>query len=291
MVFEVRDLWPQSAVQLGELRNPWAKRLASRLEESCYRRARRIVVVTDGIKGRLLDRGYPGEKLVMIPNGANTEIYSPREPDKELGERLGIGPDQFVAIYTGLHGLAQGLETILETASRLRSESGIVFLLLGDGPRKEALVKQAEKMKLPNVVFHDAVPERELPRYLSVADVGLHTLRRLDVSAIALPAKIFSYMACGLPVILAMEGEAARLLQEADGGIAVEPESPEALADALLQLKAAPAQRERYGFRGVEFVRANYSRQELAKRLAALLDEVDREGSRTWPEARSHRAQ
>ena len=277
MVFEVRDLWPESAVELGELRGARAQRLATWLEERCYQRARRIVVVTEDFKARLTARGYPPEKLVVIPNGANTEVFSPRPRDTTLLKELGIDTDQYVAIFTGLHGLAQGMDTILEAAQLLRSEPGITFLLVGEGPLKPALVERASKMAMENVVFHGAVREPELPRYLSLADVGLHAYRRLPILRGALPVKMFSYMASGLPVVLAAEGEAGRLLQTARAGVVVPPEVPRALADAVLQMKAAPDLAQRYGRAGLSFVRANYSRQELARQLARTLEKVSSE--------------
>jgi glycosyltransferase involved in cell wall biosynthesis len=279
LVFEVRDLWPESAVELGELRNKRAQRLATWLEERCYRRAKRIVVVTGGIEARLVERGRSPQKLVLIPNGANTEVFSPRPPDTALRKELGIDADRYIAIYTGLHGLAQGLETVLEAARLLRSDPDIVFLLVGDGPRKPVLVEMAGEMRLENVIFRGAVAERELPRYLSLANVGVHAYRRMAICRGALPVKMFSYMASGLPVVLAAEGEAGRLLREADAGVVVPPENPGAFAQAILELKSASEVGKLYAQAGVAYVRANYSRQELAQRLVSALEEVSSETS------------
>lgn len=273
-VFEVRDLWPESAVQLGELRNPRAVAWATRLEEACYCRARRIVTVTEGIRQRLLARGYPANKIALIPNGANTDLYTPRPLDLATRSRLGIAPDAVLVVFTGLHGLAQGLETVLLAADELRTHSTVQFLFVGDGPRKADLVQMARRMALPNVHFHDAVPEVELPSLLAAADVGLHTARRLDISAGTLPVKMFSYMASGLPVVMAIEGEAAELVQQAQAGIVVAPEDPAALAQAILTLAADPALRAECGQRGRALVEARYSRQALAAQLANLLQQV-----------------
>jgi colanic acid biosynthesis glycosyl transferase WcaI len=274
LVFEVRDLWPESAVELGELANPRAIRLATRLEEACYRRARQIVVVTQGIHDGLIERGYPAAKLALIPNGANTELYTPRPASQALRRQLGIGPEQFVVVYTGLHGLVHGLETALQAAGELRERPDILFLLVGDGPDKARLAQIAEEMGLSNVRFHDAVPEAELPGYIALADVGLATTRRLGIMRGALPVKMFSYMACERPVLLAMEGEAVRLLERAQAGIAVPPEQPKALAEAILELQGDPAARLTYGRRGRELVKAEFSRQALAQQLERLLRTV-----------------
>ena len=271
LVFEVRDLWPESAVQLGELSHPRAIRLAAWLEESCYRRARHIVVVTKGIYDRLVERGCSTDQLTLIPNGANTELYTPRPINQTLRRQLGIPPDQFVVIYAGLHGLAHGLETALQAADQLRDRPDILFLLVGDGPQKAALMQMAKEMALPNVRFHDAVPEPDLPGYVALADVGLDTRRRIGISQGTLPVKMFSYMACGRPVLLSIEGEAVRLLDRAQAGVVVPPEKPEALAQAILDLQADPSAREAFGRRGRVFVEANYSRQGFACQLDQLL--------------------
>lgn len=274
LVFEVRDLWPESAVQLGELSHPYAVRLTTWLEEACYHRASHIVVVTQGIFDRLVERGYPATKLTSIPNGANTELYTPRPINQILRRQLDIAPEQFVVIYTGLHGLAHGLETALQAASRLRDRSDILFLFVGDGPRKVALMQMAQEMSLPNVRFHDAVPETDLPDYIALADVGLDTRRRIGISQGTLPVKMFSYMACERPVLLSIEGEAIQLLDRAQAGVTVPPESPEALAQAILDLQANPAKRVAFGRNGRTFVETNFSRQRLAQQVVQLLEQV-----------------
>lgn len=279
LVFEVRDLWPESAVQLGELSSPRALAWATRLEEACYRRARRIVAVTEGIRQRLLERGYAPGKVVFIPNGANTDLYTPRPLDLATRRRLGLAPEAFLVIFTGLHGLAQGLETVLHAADRLRDHPAVQFLFVGEGPRKADLVQMARRMALPNVHFHDAVPEAELPPLLAAADVGLHTARRLEISSGTLPVKMFSYMASGLPVVMAIEGEAAELVQQAQAGLVVPPEDPDALAEAILTLRGDPALRAVFGQRGRALVEERFSRQALAKQLEHLLLEVHKEQS------------
>lgn len=273
MVFEVRDLWPESAVALGELRSLKAQKLATRLEERCYRSARLVVAVTEGIKTRLAHRGVPPAKLALIPNGANTELFSPRARDADLRVKLGIAEDAYVAIYTGLLGLVADLDTVLEAAQLLKSEPDIVFLIIGDGPRREVLLEKAEQMRLTNVDFHPAVEERELPRFLSVADVGLHANPDLEICRGGLPVKLFSYMASGLPVLLAGEGEPQRLVETAEAGLVVAPEDPRALADGILSMKALPDTR-RYAEAGAAHVRARYSRRDLAQRLVEALESI-----------------
>jgi glycosyltransferase involved in cell wall biosynthesis len=274
LVFEVRDLWPESAVALGELKNPRFIRWATWLEEACYHRARRIVVVTHGIYDRLVERRIPENKLSLIPNGANTALFH-YQPDAGAAVRreLGVG-DRFLVVYAGIHGIAQGLETVLQAAQRLEEDmraSDIHFLMIGDGPCKADLLRLRAEMKLSNVTMLDAQPRETIPAYLSTADVALVPLRRLEIFKGALPSKIFDAWACECPIVLSMEGEARRVLERAQAGVYVEPESPEILAEAILALSKDPDRCRSYGESGRRFVEAYYSRQAQARRLADLL--------------------
>lgn len=272
LVFEVRDLWPESAVELGELRGKRAIALATHMEELCYHRARHIVAATQGIRDTLIRRGCSPTKITLITNGANTLTYRPQPINRYLRTQLGIPEDAFVIIYVGLHGLAHGLDTALQTAELLR-ESAIQFLFVGDGPMKSALVDKATEMSLTNVRFHPAVPESDLSSLIATADVGLDTRRRISISRGTLPVKMFSYMACEKPVILCIEGEAAELVQDTETGLVVPPESPELLAEAILDLRANPELRAQLGRRGRALVEERFSRQALAARLEKLLRE------------------
>jgi glycosyltransferase involved in cell wall biosynthesis len=274
MVFEVRDLWPESAVVLGELKNTRVIKLSTWLEEACYRRALRIIAVTKGIKDRLIERGFPDSKIALIPNGANTELYKPQPINLALRRQLNIPGDKFVVIYAGLHGLAHGLETLLQTANLLHDDPNIFFLLLGQGPRKVALIELADDLDLPNVMFHDAVPEANLPNYITIANLGLDTRRKVSISGGTLPVKMFSYMACEVPVVLSIEGEATQLLAKAQAGIAVDPENPEALARAIIELKENPGICKMYGQNGRAFVEQEFSRQKFAEYLGQILEET-----------------
>ena len=278
LVFEVRDLWPQSAIELGELHNPRAIRMAEALEGLCYQRSVRMVAVTRGILQELLRRGHPEEKLVWIPNGANTVLYQPRPKDPEIVKGLGL-EGKFVAIYTGLHGLIHGMECIIECARILRDQKDLLFLLLGGGVKKGELKAMAEGYGLRNILFLPEQPESELPRYLSCADAGLATTKRLKLCEGTLPVKMFSYMACGLPVILAVNGEAREVLTEAGAGLHVEPENPVQLAQAVMRLKENAPLKEEYGRKGRDFVMRHYDRKKLAERLEKVLREVTEAGA------------
>jgi colanic acid biosynthesis glycosyl transferase WcaI len=274
LIFEVRDLWPESAIELGELTNPRAIAWATRLENACYQRARLIVVVTQGILERLLDRGIHPGKLYLAPNGANVEMFHFDETAHAcLRQELGL-QDAFIAIYAGIHGIAQGLETVIEAAERLKENPGIHFLLVGDGPKKAELVELAQRYQLPNLTFISEQPRQAMIAYLSAADVALIPLRNLELFKGALPSKIFDAWACELPVLINFEGEAREIVEAAQAGIGIPPEDPQALADALRRLQPAREERREMGERGRQFTIERYSRQTQARRLAEKLEDI-----------------
>jgi len=273
LVFEVRDLWPESAVALGELKNPRFIRWATRLEEGCYARARRIVVVTEGIRQRLAARGY-GDKLALIPNGANTDLFHP-DPDGAAALRARLGLEgRFVVLYAGVHGLAQGLETVLEAAHWLQTVPQVHFLFVGEGPCKADLRALKDRLGLTNVTLLPECPRSEMPAFFSAADVALVPLRRLELFQGAVPSKMFDAWACACPVLLSIGGEARAVLEQAGGGLFVEPEDPAALAAAINRLQAHPEPLRLWGQAGREFTVAHYSRQAQAARLEALLSMI-----------------
>jgi colanic acid biosynthesis glycosyl transferase WcaI len=282
LVFEVRDLWPESAVVLGEMTNPRAVALAGKLEEMCYNRARCVVVVTEGIQRRLWERGF-GRKAVLIPNGANTELFHPdAQAGKLLRAELGL-EDKFLIVYAGIHGVAQGLETVLLAARLLslrpQEAPETHFLFVGEGPRKAGLLDLRDKLALSNVTMLSEQPRSQMPAYLSAADLALVPLRRLELFRGALPSKIFDAWACACPVLLSIDGEARQVLEQANGGVFIAPEDEEQMAQAVLQLKDDPDRLRHYGQNGRRFVEANYSRTRLATRLESLLSTVVRGGA------------
>ena len=274
-VFEVRDLWPESAVVLGELHSPRAIALATRLEELCYNRASRVVVVTEGIRQRLLARGQAAEKLVLIPNGANTELFQPQPAlGAEFRQQHGLRPDDFVVAYAGIHGIAQGLETVLQAAQMLCDQGNIRFVMVGEGPVKADLQQLRSDLGLDNVLMLPEQPRTSMPAVLSAADVALVPLRKVELFEHAVPSKLFDAWACGCPVLLSIDGEARRVLEAANGGMFVPPEDPPALARAINQLALLPDRGRSLGANGRRFTEERYSRQAQARQLEQLLSSV-----------------
>jgi colanic acid biosynthesis glycosyl transferase WcaI len=272
-VMEVRDLWPESAVALGELSNPRFIALAEKLEKFLYDRAVKVVVVTRGIADKLACK-IPAEKIVLIPNGANTELYRPAAKDPALRKSLGLDESSFVVCYTGLMGLAHGLEFVLEAARIAATDRDICFLFIGDGIRKKYLVDTAQENRLENIKFLAAQPEEQLPAFISLSDAGLVTTKKIELCQGTLPVKMFTYMACAKPILLCVEGEARRLVENREVGPCLEPENAEQLVEAIRFLKNHPEQCAVMGANGRRFVEQHYSRRRQAEMLAEVLTRI-----------------
>ena len=273
-IFNVSDIWPQSAVELGVLRNRVAIRLAEWLERHIYRRASRITVPTPGILERLVARGVPREKIFLLTNGVDTAAYSVTSPDRELAQRLGLNGHK-VFMYAGLHGLAQGLDVILE-AAKLTRNPDVLYVLVGDGADKAALVAKAQAEGISNVRFLPIQPTSTLPALLNLVYATVIPLRRLDLFKAALPSKLFDSMAAGRPIVAPLWGEAAALVEAAACGLVVEPEDARAVQEAVEKLAADPALAQKLGEQGRRYVVEHFNRDDIAKRLIKLLEETAR---------------
>lgn len=281
LIFEIRDLWPESAVALGEIRGRMAIQLATYLEETCYKRASRIVVVTEGIRSRLVERGVDFKKLILIPNGANIEMFR-FDNDKRLGIRRQAGwENHIVVLYAGIFGLAQGIEIIIEVAQQLANNPDYLFVLIGDGPKKADLTILAAQYDLPNLIILEEQPREAIPGYLSSADIVLIPLRKLELFKGVLPSKLFDAWACERPVLLSVDGEARQLLESCQGGFFVPPEDDLALIESLNKMRTlTDDERHTMGTRGRELTERHYSRKALAEKLMVLLEEISSNGGK-----------
>ncbi|MFN8456759.1 MAG: glycosyltransferase family 4 protein [Anaerolineae bacterium] len=274
LVMEVQDLWPESAVVLGELKNPRFIRWAEWFEEKCYQRASKIIAVTQGIQDRLVERGVPATKIELVPNGSNIDIFKPNPGGgKRLRTELNL-ENKFIALYAGIHGLAQGLETLLETAQLLATESDIQFVFVGEGPKKEDLLALKRQLGLTNVLMLPGQPLEEMSAYLSMADIALVPLRKVDLFLGALPTKMFDAWACQVPTVIAVDGEARAVLETMGAGVFVEPEQPEALATTLRQLKNEPDLLAEMGVKGRQAVLTQYSLPAVARRIELIFQDI-----------------
>ena len=269
-VFEVRDLWPAVFVDLGVLTNPFVIRALESVEMFLYRRAALVVTVTEGFRMRLIARGLSPEKVVTVTNGAAIERFMPGPRDNAVRTELGLA-GKFVVGYIGAHGISQGLELVLQAAERLRDDADIVFLLVGEGARKRALLELRETLRLTNVIMLPAQAHQRVREYYCASDVCVVPLRQLPLFATFIPSKMFEIMACAVPVIGAVEGEAREILERSGGARLIVPEDAAGLADAVHWFKLHPGESRQMGAAGRAFVTANYDRQVLADRYAAAL--------------------
>lgn len=269
-VFELRDLWPDSIIAVGAMRESTATRALKRLEYFLYRKAARIVSVTNSFKSVLSQNGIAADKIAVVRNGADLKGFTPGPKPDDLLEKHGL-KGKFVAAYIGTIGMAHGLGTVLEAAERMRANPSVAFVLVGDGAERAALQQQARHRGLDNVIFAGAVGKDEVVRYWRLADAGLVLLRDRPVFRHVLPSKIFEAMASECPIILGVLGESAALLEAAGAGIVIAPENPEALEQAINKLMTDPAGADAMGRRGRRFVESEFDRDKLA---AAMLDEL-----------------
>jgi glycosyltransferase involved in cell wall biosynthesis len=272
-VMNVSDLWPDSAVALGILQNANLIRWATWLEEFLYRRADLITGQTQGIVESISKR-CADKPISLMPNGVNAEALVPTSLSSDTRDRIrreyGL-EGQFVVGYAGLHGLAQGLKTVLETSKLLTQHEDIIFVFFGDGPEKQRLCKIAMQERLDNVRFFAPEPPARMSEILCAMDVALVPLKRHRLFEGALPSKLFEALGTGTPVIVSIEGEARALVEESRGGLCVEPENPQAMAEAIQRLHEDPALRRSLGENGRAYVLRHYNRKDTADRFKQFI--------------------
>ena len=240
-----------------------------------YRAARHIVTVGDGYRTGLMERGVAPEHVSVVMNGVDGDLFVPRDRDRELAERLGVD-GRFCVTYCGAIGMAHGLEVVLRAARLLRERdrSDIVFLLVGDGARLDALRGEALGSRLDNVVFAGALARSAVPAVLSVSDACLVHLRRTRTFTSVMPSKIFEAAAMERPIILGVRGFARDFVEKAGCGICIEPEQEDELAAAVTRLADDAELRGRLGAAGREYVIERYDRDRLADRYLRIIERV-----------------
>lgn len=273
-VFELRDLWPESIRAVGAMQDSRWLRYLQKLELFLYHKADQIVSVTHSFKAALINRGVVGEKITVITNGVDTSKFSPREKDAKLVDQYQL-QEAFVVGYVGTHGMAHGLETLLEAAQQLQSRCEnemlsrkVIVILLGSGACKQALVETAQAMNLNNVVFIDSVPKEAVVRYWSLLDCAIIHLKKSELFKTVIPSKLFEAMAMGLPVLLGVAGEAADIVSREQVGLTFEPENSQQLVESVVQLVEDTALQEKFSSNSVQAA-GNFRREALAQQMLA----------------------
>jgi colanic acid biosynthesis glycosyl transferase WcaI len=278
IVFNAQDIWPDGLISMGKLSSRLAIAGFRRLERFTYDAARRVTVLSEGMRENLLRKGIPPEKVAVLPNWVDLEAVRPVEKDNVFRDDLGLA-GRFVVLFAGNLGFAASLETVLGAAEILRGERDIVFLIVGEGSVKDSLRRRADERNLGNVRFVTTQPPERISDVFGAADVSLVTLRS-TMGALSVPSKAMAIMASGRPILAAVpaDSEVRHVVDEAQCGRWVSPEDPAALAKEILAMRRSEQRLQSLGRNGRTYAEAHYGRTEIVNRYHRLLQEVAREG-------------
>jgi glycosyltransferase involved in cell wall biosynthesis len=272
-VFEVRDLWPESAIETDVLKNKNLIRFSYWFEGYVYKKAKLINVLTPAFQKTLIEsKNVPAEKIICIPNGADfvfsEKLFTLFDP--ESFRKTHDLQDKFVITYVGAHGIANHLIQILDTAALL-TDTNVVFMLIGDGAQKQELIAEAFNRKLPNVRFINAVSKSEVFKHILASDIGTSVLKKTEIFKTIYSNKTFDYFSCKKPVLMAIDGISRQLVEVADAGIFVEPENPVDFAEKIRFCLSNPEEVKRQGENGYHHVKSHFDRNVLAKHYLSYI--------------------
>lgn len=264
---EVRDLWPESIKTVGAMNDNLFIRYFEWQEKRCYKSARSIVVVTDSFKKKLTERGIDANKISVVKNGVDKDLFQPMEKDLDLVNELGL-KDKTIIGYIGTHGMAHKLDFIIRCASHLK-DSDYHFVLLGNGAERDNLLRLKEELGCDNVTMQKSVPKKDVKRYISILDICLINLRKSELFKTVIPSKIFENAAMGIPILMGVEGEAQSIVESYNAGVCFEPENEQ---DFISKLKIFEDREMYNSFRKGCFELANdFDRKKLACKMYNII--------------------
>lgn len=275
-VFEVRDLWPESAIDTGVLTNKLVIRLAYAVEKFLYKKAAKINVLTPAFQKTLIEKKHvPPSKVFFIPNAADFSLSEKllNEFNAQEFRRCQGWENKLVVTYVGAHGIANGLEQVLDAAVELK-DTNVHFLLIGNGMTKKALIEEAKRRALHNVEFLPSVPKADVFKYILASDLGASVLKKVDTFKTVYSNKTFDYMACKKPVLMAIDGVSRELVEEANAGSYVEPENPKAYRAVITHYLENPALLKEQGENGYRFAKSRFDRKVLGIEYLTHLEEI-----------------
>ncbi len=273
-IFEVRDLWPELPKAMGVIKNPLILKSMSVLEFGSYRLAKHCVGLSPGIVDGIMRRGVKRHNISLIPNGCDEGFL---EKNKSLNKPNGFDPEDFIAVFTGAHGEANGLESLIDVARELKNlnNQNIKILLIGDGKEKIKLIKKSQEENLTNLIFWDPIPKLELENILQQVDLGLMILKNIPAFYYGTsPNKFFDYIAAGLPVLVNYPGWLADLINQNKCGLAISPEDPQRFAEGLIELARDKNKLKQMGQSARELALREFSREKLAVEFVGCLERV-----------------
>ena len=269
-IFEVRDLWPESIIQLGQLKNKFIIKFMETIERFLYKKSIHIVPVAESTTAVLKEKGISKSKITVIKNGVNLNEVIPQQEDGELRVKLGLNRKTIVS-YIGTLGLSHALDKFLETAKLLSNKKDVGFLIIGDGAERENLLKKSQQYDLKNVCFIKKVEKEKIASYYSISDILLVPLKDLPIFKKVIPSKLFEIMAFEKPILISVDGEARSVVESANSGIYVNPEDPNDLKEKILYLANNSELAAELGRNGRKFVEEYFDRQKLADDYLDLL--------------------
>lgn len=270
-IFELRDIWPESIKALNVLDYKKTLNILERVELGLYRDSNSVIAVTDAFKENLINRGIDRNKISVVTNGANIELFYLREKNREILERLNL-KDKFIVGYIGTHGIAHRLDFIVKSISKIDDEN-IHFLFIGDGAMKQIVVNLVKELKLKNITLLDSVPKDEVPKYLSVIDVSLVPLKKSDTFKDVIPSKIFEASAMRKPILLGVEGQAKKVIEKYGAGVYFEPENEKDFIEKLYLLKNDKDLYNRCRRGSIELT-LNFDRKKLAYKMLNIIKNI-----------------
>lgn len=274
MIFNVSDLWPESAEKLGLVTNKLFLKLATILEEFLYRKSVLITGQTQGIVENISTR-FPQKNVYWLPNGVDLQLYNPENIISNWREENGFFINELLLLYAGIIGYAQGLEIILKAAKKTEGNPEIKYLLLGSGPEKDKLLLLKKELNLNNVFFLDLVPKSKMPEIVKAVDIALVPLKKLDLFLGAIPSKIFENSAMKKALLLGVDGEAKELfINKGKAGMFFEPENESDLAEKAIYLNANRDKIEEFGMNGRKYVEESFNRNKIAKEFYIELKKI-----------------
>jgi glycosyltransferase involved in cell wall biosynthesis len=270
-VFEVRDLWPASAVEMGILKSQWMIRVMAWMERWLYRHSTRIVCLTEGIRNHICKRGWPDTKATFIPCGIDTAWLYP-DPITGIHTRNKHGwKHKQIVLYFGAMGEANNLHVLLKAAQRLATRRNTLFVLIGDGMQRPALEDQCRAMGLDDVLILPPVPKHEARSYINAADLCVVTLKNIPLFRGAIPTKLLEYMACGKPVLCGVLGEAADIVRSARCGKVFNPDDDEHLAKLIDELLSDETRAREMSMSGPEYIQTHFNAADMRRRMEHVL--------------------
>lgn len=272
-LLEVRDLWPEFAIEMGVLKNGFAIFIARYVEKFLYRSAAHIVVNSPAYKEYLVEKGVASDQISIIPNGVESSMFDPNEKGREIRKELGID-GKFVVTYAGAIGMANDIETLLDAARQILGERGIHIMILGDGKERANLEKKSTELGLTNVTWLGARPKDEVARYLGASDACVAILMNIPMFKTTYPNKVFDYMAAGRPTILVIDGVVRSVVEAADGGIFVPPGNSTALSQAIMKVASNPEWSRAAGLRARKYVCQHFERKKQSEEFCKLIKRI-----------------